>query len=63
VSRVPVEPVNVEVFDDVIAELLKRGVELRLMTELWTLGKAVAASTLQFSLIRMRNNADLSGIF
>ncbi len=60
VSRVPVVPVNVEVFDDVIAELLKRGVELRFMTELWTLGKAVAASTLQFSLIRMRNSVGTS---
>src|SRR5262245_77390 len=55
VSRVPVVPTGVEVFNDLIVELLSRGVELRFLPELWTLGDAVAASTLQFSLIRMRN--------
>lgn len=55
VSRVPVVPAFVEVFDDVIGELLRRGVELRFMPSLWTLHDAVAESTLQFSLIRMRN--------
>lgn len=57
VSRVPVVPTRVEVFDDVIAELLKREVELRLMPSLWSLRDAVMASTLQFSLIRLRNAA------
>jgi hypothetical protein len=55
VSREAVVPARVEVIDDVIAELLKRGVELRFMPELWQLRDAVAASTLQFSIIRMRN--------
>ena len=55
VSRVSVVPADVEVFDDLIAELLRRGVELRFLPELWALGNAVAASTLEFSLIRMRN--------
>jgi hypothetical protein len=55
VSRVPVIPVLVEVFDDPIAELLRRGVELRFVPSLWLLRDAVAASTLLFSLIRMRN--------
>ena len=55
VSRVPVLPVVVEVFDDPIAELLRRGVELRFVPSLWPLRDAVAASTLLFSLIRMRN--------
>lgn len=55
VSRVPVVPAFVEVFDDVIGELLGRGTELRFMPSLWSLHDAVAASTLQFSLIRMRN--------
>src|SRR5687767_3587659 len=55
VSRVPVVPAFVEVFDDLIAELIRRGVELRLMPSLWPLRDAVVASSLQFSLIRMRN--------
>ncbi len=55
VSRVPVVPARVEVFDDPIAELLKRGVELRFVPSLWPLRDAVVASSLQFSLIRMRN--------
>ena len=55
VSRVPVAPARVEVFDDPMAELLRRGVELRFVPSLWPLHDAVAASSLQFSLIRMRN--------
>jgi hypothetical protein len=55
VSRVPVVPTYVEVFDDPIAELLRRGVELRFVPSLWSLRDAVVASSLQFSLIRMRN--------
>jgi len=55
VSHLPVMPARVEVFDDLILELLKRGVELRLVPSLWSLRDAVVGSTLQFSLIRMRN--------
>jgi hypothetical protein len=55
VSRVAVVPARVEVFDDPVAELLRRGVELRFLPSLWHLHDAVAASSLQFSLIRMRN--------
>ncbi|HLG58181.1 MAG TPA: hypothetical protein VI485_22740 [Vicinamibacterales bacterium] len=55
VSRVPVVPARVQVFDDPTVELLKRGVELRFVPNLWPLRDAVVASTLQFSLIRMRN--------
>ncbi len=55
VSRAPVVPARVEVFDDLIAELLKRGVELRFVPNLWPLRDAVVASSLQFSIIRMRN--------
>ena len=57
VSRAPVVPARVEVIDDVMAELLKRGVELRFVPSLWPLRDAVVASSLQFSLIRMRNAA------
>src|SRR5262249_37418360 len=55
VSKVPVVPAVVEVFDDLMAELLKCEVELRFVPELWALRDAVVASTLEFSLIRMRN--------
>jgi hypothetical protein len=55
VSRVAVVPARVEVFDDPIAELLRRGVELRFMPSLWSLRDAVVASSLEFSIIRMRN--------
>jgi hypothetical protein len=36
---------------------MRREVELRFVPDLWPLGDAVFASTLQFSLIRMRNAA------
>ena len=55
VSRVPVVPDRVDAIRDPVAELLRRGVELRILPNLWSLRDAVAASTLQFSLIRMRN--------
>jgi hypothetical protein len=55
VSREPVVPARVEVFEDPLAELLGRGVELRFVPNLWPLHDAVAASSLQFSIIRMRN--------
>ncbi|HXD31617.1 MAG TPA: hypothetical protein VN643_10895 [Pyrinomonadaceae bacterium] len=55
VSKSPVVPAYVESFDDPIAELLKRGVELRFVPSLWQLRDAVVTSTLQFSAIRMRN--------
>jgi hypothetical protein len=55
VSRQPVVPVRVEVFDDLVAELKVRGAELRVVSNLWPLRDAVVASSLQFSIIRMRN--------
>lgn len=55
VSRVPVVPARVEIVDDPMAEILKRGVELRFVPSLWPLSDAVVASSLRFSLIRMRN--------
>jgi hypothetical protein len=57
VSRVPVVPSRIEVFQDPLGELLVRGVELRVIPNLWSLRDAVVASSLQFSLIRMRNAA------
>jgi hypothetical protein len=55
VSRSPVAPACVEVIDDPLSELRRRGVELRVVPNLWPLRDAVVASSLQFSIIRMRN--------
>jgi hypothetical protein len=57
VSRVPVVPAGVQVMTDPLAELARRGVELRILASLWPLRDAVIASSLQFSIIRMRNAA------
>jgi hypothetical protein len=69
VSREPVVPLGVDIVDNPLAAILERGVELRFLPDLWPLHDAVAASTLQFSIIRMRNatqtihefRADVSG--
>jgi hypothetical protein len=55
VSREPVAPVCVEVVDDAVAALRQRGVELRIVSNLWPLRDEVVGSSLQFSIIRMRN--------
>ena len=55
VSRAPVVLVGLDVVTDAVAELRRRGVELRVVPSLWPLRDAVVASTLQFSMIRMRN--------
>jgi hypothetical protein len=55
VSRAAVVPARVEAFDDAMAELLRRGVELRFVPSLWPLRDAIVASSLRFSVIRMRN--------
>lgn len=57
VSRAPVVPLRVTPLPDLLAALLEREVELRVMPSLWPLHDAVTASTLQFSMIRMRNAA------
>ena len=55
VSRQPVVPTQVQVVHDVLAALLGRGVELRIVPNLWPLRDTVVSSTLRYSLIRMRN--------
>jgi hypothetical protein len=55
VSSLPVVPAHVELLSNLIGHLLERGVELRFVPSLWPLRDAVVASTLQFSIIRMRN--------
>lgn len=55
ISREPVLPRAVTAIDDLLGELLRHDVELRIMPSLWPLYDAVVAATLQFSIIRMRN--------
>src|SRR5262249_30981714 len=55
VSREPVAPARVQILEDLMAELLRRGVELRFVPDLWPLRDAVVASTLEYSIIRMRS--------
>jgi hypothetical protein len=55
VSRTPVVPSRVEGISDPLGELVRRGVEVRILQSLWSLRDAVAASSLPFSFIRMCN--------
>lgn len=55
ISRAAVVPLAVEPITDLLVALLAHDVELRVMPTLWRLHDAVAASSLQFSMIRMRN--------
>jgi hypothetical protein len=55
VSRAAVVPIRTEVFEDPVLALAQRGVELRVLPNLWSLRDAVVESTLEFSIIRWRN--------
>jgi hypothetical protein len=55
VSRDTATPLRVDPLSDLFLALSVRGVEIRILPSLWPLHDAVAASTLQFSMIRMRN--------
>jgi len=55
VSYKAVVPKRVEVFNDLLKELVSRQAEVRIMPNLWHLHEAVVNSTLQYSNIRMRN--------
>lgn len=55
VSGKEVEPTSVTMINDAVAAITERNVELRLVPTLWLLHDAVIQSTLNFSMIRMRN--------
>ena len=57
ISREAVTPIAETLVTDAPAALFDRGVELRLLQDFWPLCDAVAASTLEFSIIRKRNAA------
>lgn len=54
-SERTVVPLGCEAIDDVLAHLLSRRIELRVLGSLWRLRDAVVGSSLGFSIIRMRN--------
>ena len=60
VRRHAVTPAGIEIIEDAGA-LEQRGVELRTVPGLWPIRDAVVASSLQFSVIRMRNALSGSG--
>ena len=62
VSRVAVTPMRIDVIQDPVLAILQRGVELRVLPDLWSLRDAVIASTLEFSIIRWRNAIDASRV-
>ena len=55
IARQSIIPVAVTPIPDLLAALLEFDVELRVMPSLWGLRDRVVASTLQYSIIRMRN--------
>jgi hypothetical protein len=55
VSRVAVTPLAVEPLDHLLERITAAGIEVRVTPSLWPLYHAVVNSTLQFSIIRMRN--------
>jgi hypothetical protein len=55
VCRQPVKAITMAALDDLPSHIAATGAELRVLPTLWPLHDAVAASTLAFSMIRMRN--------
>lgn len=50
-----VTPIDKHIVDDPIKELLTKNIELRILPSLWRLHDAIVDSTLEFSIIRMKN--------
>jgi hypothetical protein len=55
VSAHPVTPSHVEEIREPLRAIAERGARVQVLEDLWPLHDAVAASSLQFSMIRMRN--------
>ncbi len=60
ISYKTVSPISVTPILNPLAELLKRKVEVRFMPTLWRLAEEIKKSSLQYSLIRMRNAIPLT---
>jgi hypothetical protein len=57
ISRDTVEPVAVEPVSDLVGRHKRAAIELRVLPNIWPLWNEVAASTLEFSGMRLRNAA------
>lgn len=55
ISRQPVTPLAMRTIDNMLLELADHDVEIRILPSLWPLFYAVVNSSLQFSMLRMRN--------
>ena len=55
ITEKPQKPITVTIIDNILKELLKYDVELRIMPSLWKIREEVIKSTLDFSIIRMQN--------
>ncbi|MCB9419774.1 MAG: hypothetical protein H6667_08215 [Ardenticatenaceae bacterium] len=55
ISRQPVTPPARRTIDNMLLELAHHDVEVRILPSLWPLWDAVVNSSLQYSMIRMRN--------
>lgn len=55
ISREPVTPLSVRTLDNILLELVQYDVEIRILPSLWPLWEAVVNSSLQYSMIRMKN--------
>lgn len=58
VSHEAVAPVGADLLDDLPAAIVGEGASLRVLPSLWELHEGVRASSLDYSIIRMRNAAD-----
>ncbi|MDP3854871.1 DUF6886 family protein [Phenylobacterium sp.] len=55
ISREPVIPLEERVRANLVEALIEAGAEVRVLQDFWPLSDAVAASSLEFSIIRKRN--------
>jgi hypothetical protein len=56
ISKQAIEPVSVKPVYNILGELMKRNIELRFMPSLQHLADTIKKSTLNFSMIRMKNS-------
>ncbi|SFS72489.1 DUF6886 family protein [Paenibacillus sp. BC26] len=55
ISTRAVVPENVEIIDDLLSAIIEEGIEIRVTPSLLPLKERIVASTVNFSMIRMRN--------
>jgi hypothetical protein len=61
IARIPVEPIAVQPLGDVLDLHAHAGIELRIVPDIWAFWRAVLASGLPFSGVRLRNARAAAG--